>query len=210
VDRNQDHAFWCRNAIRYDGSLKLFGAAFPRMLELVREGLADAGSVIEVGAGTGRISQVIAPSLDQFVATDFAAPMLAILRRRLKEAGCFNIDCILADLHRLPFAPGRFDAVVAGNVLHVVPDVGIALDSLIRVLRPGGKLIVPTFCHGETRFSSLISRLLTRLGQPVYHRFKGVELTRTLVDSGFQCLRAEIIAGPIPVAYLEAVNCPGR
>jgi SAM-dependent methyltransferase len=77
--------------------------------------------------------------------------MLAILRERMKNASISNVVAERRDIYALGYPPGSFDVVVAGNVLHLVPDLERALDALSDVLRPGGKLVAPTFVHDERR-----------------------------------------------------------
>jgi phosphatidylethanolamine/phosphatidyl-N-methylethanolamine N-methyltransferase len=69
----------------------------------------------------------------------------------MKTAGISNVESVHRDIYALDYPPDSFDVVVAGNVLHLVPDLERAHDALCHVLRPGGKLIAPTFVHDETR-----------------------------------------------------------
>jgi hypothetical protein len=86
------------------------------------------------------------------------------------------------------------------------PEVGRALDAVCHVLRPGGKLMTPTFCHDETRLSWLVSRLLvTLMGQPMHRRFSAASLRQTLEQRGLRVSRAETIPGLIPIEYVESV-----
>src|SRR3970282_875447 len=96
------------------------------------------------------------------VATDYAEQMVRLLAERVRAAGLDNVRCERADLYALTYEPGTFDVVVATNVLHLVPDLEGALAALRRVLRPGGKLVVPTYCHDETRLSWLVFPVLAR------------------------------------------------
>jgi phosphatidylethanolamine/phosphatidyl-N-methylethanolamine N-methyltransferase len=122
----------------------------------------------------------------------------------MKTAGITNVEAAHRDIYALGYPPGSFDVVVAGNVLHLVPDLEGALNALCHVLRPGGKLIAPTFVHDETAVSWVVSRLLvTLLGQPMRRRFTSVSLRRALEQRGLRISRAEVIPGLIPVAYVE-------
>ncbi|MET0409858.1 MAG: methyltransferase domain-containing protein [Polyangiaceae bacterium] len=102
----------------------------------------------------------------------------------------------------LRFAAASFDAVVAANVLHLVPDLPGALASLRRVLRPGGKLIAPTFLHDETKLSWLLSRALALTGFPGHRRLSAASLHRALEDAGFSIERTETIPGPFPIGFV--------
>lgn len=199
-----DRRFWERHATGYDRSMALFGGPLPRVCALTADGVAGARRVLEVAAGTGLITAAIAPRVEHLIATDYAEPMLAALRRRVAEAGWSNVDCVFGDLYALAYPPESFDAVVAANVLHLVPDLGAALAALQRVVRPGGTLIAPTFCHAETRLARLLSRGLAAMGQPMHRRLSAASLQAALEGAGLAVRRAEIVPGPIPVTYVEA------
>ena len=206
-DEDRDRGLWEKKATQYDRvATGLFGRPLRRVLELTANGVSAADTVLEVAAGTGLMTAVIAPRVRRVVATDYADNMLAILRERMKTAGISNVESVHRDIYALGYPADSFDVVVAGNVLHLVPDLGRALDALCSVLRPGGKLIAPTFVHDETRLSRLVSRLLVTLaGQPVHRRFTAASLRQALEDRGLRVSRNETIPGLIPVAYVECV-----
>ena len=195
--------YWERNASRYDASARLIGRPLPRMLELVADAVDGADRVLEVAAGTGIVTTALAGRAKQVVATDYAAAMVEVLERRVRCEGLENVRCEQADLYALPFDEASFGAVVAANVLHLVPDLPGALDALRRVLRPGGRLIVPTFLHDETAVSWLVSRALAVTGFPGQRRFTSRSLCEVLESSGLRIDRFETIPGPIPIGYVE-------
>lgn len=201
-DHHPDRLFWERLAPRYDRSTRLLGRPLPQVRELVVETVAEAGSLLEVAAGTGYFSLGVAPRVGRLVATDYAGAMVGVLRERVAAAGLSNVECTQADLYALDFPPGSFDAVIAANVLHLVPDLPRALGSLRRVLRPGGVLVAPTFTHDETLRSRLLSRLLSLLGTPLYRRFTAASLRRALEEAGWRVTRLEVVPGPLPVAFI--------
>lgn len=96
-----------------------------------------------------------------------------------------------------------FDAVVAANVLHLVPDLEGALAALTSMLRPDGILIAPTFCHDETRISWLVSRLLAVTGFPGHRSFTVASLRTALEAAGLKVDRCEVISGLLPIGYVE-------
>jgi ubiquinone/menaquinone biosynthesis C-methylase UbiE len=152
------------------------------------------------------MTAVIAPRVQQVIATDYSDRMLAILRERMKSAGISNVEAAQRDLYALGYPPGSFDVVVAGNVLHLVPDLERAVDALCHVLRPGGKLITPTYVHHETALAWVTSRVLANvLGQPMHRRFTTASLRQALEQRGLRITRVETIPGVIPIAHVESV-----
>lgn len=197
--------FWEKTAPRYDRVARgLLGRPLPRAVELTASAVAGAGTVLEVAAGTGLLTAAIAPRVGRVVATDYADNMLAILRERMQRAGISNVETARRDIHALGYPPGTFDVVVAGNVLHLVPDLDRALDALCHVLRPGGKLIAPTFVHDETLRARVLSRLFAAL-MVMHRRFTSASLRQAIERHGVRVVRAETIRGPIPIAYVEGV-----
>ena len=116
--------------------------------------------VVELGAGTGRLTRLLAPRVRSIAAFDAAPAMLAVACQRLSEDGARNWRLGVADNSALPVANSSADLTVAGWSLgHSVgwfPDrwrevVGAALAEMRRVLRPGGAaIILETLGTGRT------------------------------------------------------------
>jgi len=200
-----DKDYWERHARNYDSSLRwVLGRPLPRMLKLSSEAVRGMGKVLEVAAGTGIVTSAIAQTCDSVVATDYAAAMVKVLEQRVKDAGLKNVTCEQADIYALSYQPGEFDAVVAANVLHLVPDLPAALQALRNVMKPGGSLVVPTFCHDETKASWLVSRLLALSGFPGHRRFTLRSLRGALEENGLQMVEIELLPGLIPIGFVTA------
>jgi len=200
-----DKDYWERHARNYDASLRLvLGRPLPRMLELASEAVHGKGRVLEVAAGTGIVTSAIAGTSGTVVATDYAVAMVEALEQRVQDAGLKNVTCEQADIYALPYSAGEFDAVVAANVLHLVPDLPAAIKALRNVTKPGGLLVAPTFCHDQTKTSWVLSRLFAVSGFPCYRRFNTRSLRSALEDNGLQIVRTELLPGVIPIGYVEA------
>jgi phosphatidylethanolamine/phosphatidyl-N-methylethanolamine N-methyltransferase len=199
-----DRSYWERHASHYDASLRILGRPFARMLELTRDSVSGRARVLEVAAGTGLVTRALAEVAGEVVATDYASAMVEMLTKRIRELELSNVRCELADIYALRFEPASFDAVVAANVLHLVPDLDGALAALRRVLKPGGKLITPTFCHDETWLSAILSRAASLTGFPSHRRFTTRSLREALEAIGAHVERAETLPGLVPIGYVEA------
>jgi ubiquinone/menaquinone biosynthesis C-methylase UbiE len=204
-----DRRYWDKHAKNYDRSMLLLGRPIPRMIELVGEATRGMGRVLEVAAGTGLVTPALAAGAGEVIATDYSAAMVAALKQRVRDARVTNVQCEQADLYVLPFDAGSFDAVVAANVLHLVPDLPGALAALRRVSKPGGRVVVPTFCHDETALSWVVSRALAVTGFPGHRRFTAKSLRQAVEDAGVRVTRTETLPGLIPIGYVEGTFEPG-
>ena len=200
-----DREYWDRHARNYDASLRwVLGRPLPRMLELASAAVRGKLRVLEVAAGTGFVTSAIAQTSDSVVATDYAAAMVEALKQRVKRAGIENVTCEQADIYALPYPAGEFDTVVAANVLNLVPDLPAAIEALRKVTKPSGSLVVPTFCHDETRLSWLASRILAVSGFPGHRRFTMRSLRCALEENGVEVAHAELLSGLIPIGFVAA------
>lgn len=98
--------------------------------------------ILDAGCGNGRYSRFLLRQADAdavLTAFDYSKGMLQRARERLHTD---RVSQVAADLTRLPYADGSFDAVVCGWVLEHLPDPRPGLRELARVLQPGGKLLL--------------------------------------------------------------------
>lgn len=199
----RERDYWDRHAKHYDRSMVLLGGPIPRMAALAADAVLGSRRVLEVAAGTGLVTTSLAHATQEVIATDYAADMVAALESRVKGERLTNVRCEQADVYALRFEPGSFDAVVAANVLHLVPDLEGALAALVRMLEPGGRLVVPTYCHDQTIASRALSRLLAVTGFPGHRRFTLQRLRAAALASGVDVTRVELVPGLIPIGYVE-------
>jgi demethylmenaquinone methyltransferase / 2-methoxy-6-polyprenyl-1,4-benzoquinol methylase len=116
--------------------------------------------VLDLAAGTGTSSRAFIVSGARCVACDFSLGMLRAGARRPAAGLGFAAGDALA----LPFPDATFDAVTISFGLRNVADTGQALAELLRVTRPGGKLVVCEFSHlPARRLNGLYERYLTRV-----------------------------------------------
>jgi len=95
--------------------------------------------VLDVGCGTGIISKLVAPHVEQMVGLDISPDMLRLARKNLLD----NEFYILGDAYSLPFRDALFDKVTARMIFHhLVENVQKGTNECFRVLKPGGALIL--------------------------------------------------------------------
>ena len=115
-------------------------------------------SVLDLAAGTGTSSEPFADAGVHTVASDFSLGMLRVGRRRRPD-----LSMVAGDATRLPFADSSFDAVTISFGLRNVVDHRSALAEMLRVTRPGGRLVVCEFSHPTMRaFRTVYTEYLMR------------------------------------------------
>ncbi len=117
--------------------LELFG----RRADVALLGLMDESwTVADLGCGTGVVTQSLAPFVERVIAVDESAAMLSATRKRLH--GLDNVDIRNGRLETLPLGDGEVDVVLVFLVLHYVADPERVIAEAVRVLKPGGRLLV--------------------------------------------------------------------
>lgn len=105
------------------------------------------GTVLDVGAGSGRLLAALAPHGWTVSGIDPSAPLIEVARERIPEAA---ERLRVARAEDLPFADGSFDLVIVIAVLEYT-DLDRAVGELVRVLRPGGRAVVGLWgCRAPT------------------------------------------------------------
>lgn len=101
--------------------------------------------ILDVGTGTGLIPIELcrrSPTA-QVIAIDLAEHMLALGRENLRRAGLQNrLQLQRCDAKRMPYPPKSFAAVVSNSIVHHIPEPGLVLAEMVRVLKPGGEVFV--------------------------------------------------------------------
>ncbi len=105
-------------------------------------GLAELGEVLDVASGDGALSELVAPRTRRLVCLDVSARVVAAGSARLARYP--QAEFVEADMHRLPFPPSSFDAVLLMNALPYASDPEQVVAEVARVLRPGGRLVGAT------------------------------------------------------------------
>jgi ubiquinone/menaquinone biosynthesis C-methylase UbiE len=131
--------YWDKSAGAYDRSIGFFERGF---LGDAREwiGSQASGDVLEIGVGTGRNLPEYA-SVARLTGIDLSDGMLERARARAKEFGR-EVELLRGNAERLDFPDASFDTVVFSLSLCSIPDDSAAVREAVRVLRPGGRLVL--------------------------------------------------------------------
>jgi ubiquinone/menaquinone biosynthesis C-methylase UbiE/DNA-binding MarR family transcriptional regulator len=170
-------------------SVRAMHIAEDRVESAMREaiGAAPLDAVLDIGTGTGRMLELIAPQAARVLGIDQSPQMLSVARDRIDRAGLRNVQLRQGDMFALPVEHNGFDLVILHQVLHYLDDPSRALREAARTLRPGGRLLVVDFApHGEENLRS--GHAHRRLG------FSQDEITGFMADAGLDVILARDLA----------------
>lgn len=122
--------------------LSLHAPLGDRLLQKRKFDLRRARKILDVGSGAGQIARHLLKYADpeaEIVCLDLSREMLRRARNRLKRG---DPSFVVGDLAELPFADGAFDCVTCGYVLEHLPDAGLGLSELSRVMMPGARMLL--------------------------------------------------------------------
>ncbi len=160
------------------------------------------GALLDIGTGTGRVLELLAPRCARAIGVDASRDMLALARSRLAERGLAGLASVRqADMYRLPLPDGFFDVVTFQMVLHYAEDPRAAIAEASRVLAPDGLLLIGDLAaHGR---AELLSRYAHR-----WPGFDDAELNGWLGEAGCAPAARYELPGVLPLRLWTARRIP--
>jgi len=164
-------------AIKYDLMNDLMSAGIHRLWKrftLEKSGVRSGSKVLDLAGGTGDLAALFSPIVGdngQVVLADINDSMLKVGRDRLIDRGLINnIRFAQVNAEYLPFEDNHFDCITIAFGLRNVTDKQKALESMYRVLKPGGRLLVLEFSQPTNEllskvYDSYSFNLLPKIGQ---------------------------------------------
>ena len=182
--RSKSQEFFASSAGQWDRLRdELFGDRFH--LAALAAFAEDTWTVGDLGCGTGRASEALAPFVGRVIAVDASPAMLQAAKKRLQPFG--NVELRRGDLEALPIDEALLDAATLMLVLHHVTEPARALAEVARVLKPGGRLIlVDMLPHDREHYRQQMGH--------VWMGFSNEQTKKLLRDCGFTNSRVVPIA----------------
>ena len=190
--------FWDMIAGVYDLFEKLYnGRCYDGTGVRVAQEINENDIVLECACGTGSISKPVAKKCKELLATDMSANMMKRAQKKCRE--CTNITFRKIDIRSIGFEDSTFDKVIAGNVIHLLDEPYKAVDELLRVCKPGGKVIIPTYINAGKSSSEFLVKLFDFAGAHFANQFDRESYRDFFVKGGYDA-EIDIVDGQMPCA----------
>ena len=171
-----------RWAARYERDRRSRFNARPQQEALATLALAPDDRFLDVGCGTGAAVRLAARVVERAVGVDISPRMI----ERAKELadGSERTEFVVGDSERLPFPSGAFTAVLCTASFHHYPNPGRALDEMVRVLAPDGRLVLADGA-ADRRAARVCDWLMRRFDGSHVRLYRTDELLALLGEAGF-------------------------
>ncbi len=201
MDASQVERIYTRYARIYD---KTFGRALsvPRIAAVRGLEIKRGARVLEVGVGTG-LTLPMYPRHCDVIGIDISAAMLREAEKRCRADRLEQVKLMHMDAAHLQFADDSFDMVVAAYVITVVPDHRRVIEEMMRVCRPGGRLIFVNHFRNGNPFLGAIERAISPLCKHIGFR-TDLTVDTMLAGTGLELARTERLN---PLKLFHIVEC---
>ncbi len=185
----------------------IFGRIFHESREsAVRSLGAQAGErILEVGIGTG-IALSFYPQNCSVVGIDLSAGMLKKAEKRRQEERLDHVTLLQMDAGHMDFPDDSFDTVMAAYVVTAVPDYRKVVNEMIRVCRPGGRIVMLNHFSNGNKLIAACERVISPLCKHIGFR-TDLPLNQVLEGTALQVLRKEKVN---PFRFWHLVECVNK
>ncbi len=158
--------------------------------------------ILEVGVGTG-IALPFYPRHCNVVGIDLSGGMLKKAKDRQEAHGLDNVTLLQMDAGRMNFPDDTFDTVMAAYVVTAVPDYRKVVMEMIRVCRPGGRVVMLNHFSNGNKVIAAMERVISPLCKHLGFR-TDLSLNTVLEGTSLQVMRKEKVN---PWRYWHLVEC---
>ncbi len=197
---NKSEEFWDNSASNYDKTEQRFEHIHRKSRENARKHLKGSDVVLDYGCGTGTTSCELAGQVKEIHAIDISSKMIEAAKEKADASNVENVSFVQADIFDERYKEESFDAILAFNMLHTVPNPQNAMKRIYELLKPEGVFLSVTPCLRD-KMSFLVNiqiqlvRILCKIGIiPIpIRRLKSSELDDLIANGNFQAIETEEI-----------------
>ena len=192
--------FWDKVAFAYDFFENTYnGKVYANTGKTVAEQIDGNDDVLECACGTGAISVYVAPKCKHLTATDFSPKMLKQTSKKLRKFN--NVEIKPLDMTKIDYPDNSFDKVVAGNVIHLLENPVAAISELMRVCKPGGKVIIPTYINIYSNGKeNVFVKIFEKAGANFKKQFDIESYKAFFKNAGYKNAEYHLVEGKMPCA----------
>jgi phosphatidylethanolamine/phosphatidyl-N-methylethanolamine N-methyltransferase len=186
---------------------KIFGRIFHESREAAvrRLEVKPNERILEVGVGTG-LALPLYPRHCEVVGIDLSAGMLEKAHERKKRYGLSHVTLLRMDAGRMEFDDDSFDTVMAAYVVTAVPDYRTVVSEMIRVCRPGGRIIMLNHFSNGNKFIAAVEKVISPLCKHIGFR-TDLSLNTVLEGTSLMVAKKEKVN---PLRFWHLVECVNR
>jgi ubiquinone/menaquinone biosynthesis C-methylase UbiE len=165
---------------------------------------------LDSGTGSGALALALAQHVREVVGVDLVPELLEQARNRAERFS--NVSFVEGDATKLPFEYGSFDLAGSLRTLHHIPRPELAMAELVRVTRPGGRVLVVDQIVSVDPLVALELNRFERARDPSHVRaLADVDLRGLFESNSLVLLKAEFEREPRDLdAYLDLAGCEGE
>lgn len=195
----------------YTGYAGVYDQIFGRIFHESRESavrklnVKPGERILEVGVGTG-LALPLYPAHCRVVGIDFSEGMLEKAKKRMASYSLNHVELMRMDAGQMEFDDDSFDTVMAAYVVTAVPDYRKVVTEMIRVCRPGGRIIMLNHFSNGNRLIAAVEKVISPLCKHIGFR-TDLSLNTVLEGTTLHVAKKEKVN---PLKFWHLVECVNR
>lgn len=204
--QNKAEKFWDRSASSYDKEEENDKKTYKLIIEKTKRFLKSTDSVLDLGCGTGLVSNKISKVVKNIDAIDFSSKMVEIAKDKALKLNYKNINYIHTTVFNSQLKTSSYDVILCFYTFHLLENAQETLNRIKKLLKPNGILISATPCMGESPVQASLFSLLNKMGLvPKFEQFKRFDL-ENLISKNFDIIESECLSKTSNQYYIVAKN----
>ena len=203
----KDIKFWNKIAESYDkSSNSTYADAYKRTIEETKKYLSPEMMVLDIGCGTGIITNEMAADVKKIDAIDYSEKMIEEAESKATKNEIKNITYAVKNINELNVSGIKYNCITAFNVLYFIKNIDAMLVNINRVLEKDGLFISVTDCFGEkTTLKTIITKVLQKTGIVPFMKFYSIKgLKEKITEKGFEIIGEKSLYDNPPNYFIAA------